>query len=182
MMNRLFIALDIPQKNLEDIIKIRDEIYGFDENIQWESADKLHITLKFLGDVGENMTELISNQLDNIQFNKLNTSLTKFGIFYKNHDPKILWVGLKLDKDIFNFKEIIEENCELLGFPKESTKFKPHLTLLRIKGKEDFSKIKNFLSYNFNEVNFTIDSFSLLKSTLQPQGSMYSLVKKYNLI
>lgn len=182
MMNRLFIALDIPQKKIEDLINVRDEIYDMEDNVKWEDLNKLHITIKFLGDVGENMMNLISNRLEEINFNKIETHFTKFGLFYKNREPKILWVGIDLNENLKKLKEIIDEHCKLLGFPKDENKFNPHLTLLRIKGKEDFSKIEKFLSFRFEDSNFIIDSFSLLKSTLSSQGSMYSLVKKYNLI
>ena len=181
MMSRLFIALDIPQKKIEDIINIRNEIYDLEDNIKWEDLNKFHITIKFLGDVGENMLNLISNKLEEINFNKIETHFTKFELFYKNKEPKILWVGINLNENLSRLKEIIEDHCELMGFPKEANKFKPHLTLLRIKGKEDLSKIEKFLTYRIDS-NFVIDSFSLLKSTLYPQGSMYNLVKKYNLI
>ena len=60
MTNRLFIALDIPDPVLEKLIEIKNNLYGKSDNIKWEDKEKLHITVKFLGDVGENITDLLS--------------------------------------------------------------------------------------------------------------------------
>ena len=182
MTHRLFIALEIPEEAIDKVCKIRDEVYGIPNDVRWESKDKLHITLKFLGDVGENMTELIINQLDAIVCDKFNAEFSFFGIFKKNKLPKILWVGIKENKRLMELQNKVENAIELLGFEKEKRKFKPHITLLRIKGKEDFDKIRNFQKYSLPIINFNIERILLLKSILQPNGSEYSVIKSFNLI
>ncbi len=182
MTHRLFIALEIPEEAIDKVCKIRDEIYGIPNNVKWESKDKLHITLKFLGDVGENMTELIINQLDAIVYDKFIAEFSFFGIFNKNNLPKILWIGLKENKKLIELQNKVENTIELLGFEKEQRRFKPHITLLRLKGKEELKKIYKFQKYSFPKINFNIEKILLLKSILKPSGSEYSVVKSFNLI
>ena len=182
MTHRLFIALEIPVEALNSIIEIRDEIYGIPNNIKWEAKNKLHITLKFLGDVGENMTELIITQLDKIIYDKFTAEFSKFGIFFRDNQPKILWVGLKENRQLFEVQKKVEENLELLGFEKEKRKFKPHITLLRLKGKEDIIKINNFRNVKLPQIKFNMEKILLIKSILQPGGSEYSVIKSFNLI
>ena len=52
---RTFVALQIPDEELKKIIDIRNDVYGFSDRAKWEPADKLHVTLKFIGDTGENI-------------------------------------------------------------------------------------------------------------------------------
>ncbi len=182
MTNRLFIALEIPNEAIDQILLIRDEVYGIPNNVKWEPKSKLHVTLKFLGDVGENMTELIISQLDKIVFDKFTTGFSQFGIFNKNNIPKILWIGLNKNKSLFELQNKVEDSIELLGYQREKRKFTPHITLLRIKGNEDFLKVNSFKEYSLPKIEFNIEKILLLKSILKPSGSEYSVIKSFNLI
>ena len=181
MTNRLFIGLDLPESTIEYITNLRNEIYGSSNNIKWEGEDKLHITIKFLGDVGENLLELIKDRLENIELFQIEAELNGFNFFVKNNNPNILYIGLKENSDIKKLHSEIEDECELLGFTKEKRKFKPHLTLLRIRGKEDLNQLNKFNNLSI-EHKFKISSFSLIKSELKPTGSEYTIIKSFKLI
>ena len=84
MTSRLFIALDIPDEGLDQLIDLRNQVYGTPNIVNWESKNKLHITLKFLGDVGENVSELILRRFEGIEFPKISSSFSKFAFFKKN--------------------------------------------------------------------------------------------------
>jgi len=181
MTSRIFISLDIPDKNLDELISQRDQIYGLPNNVRWESKDKLHITLKFLGDVGENILELLIRRLEDIQFKKINSKFDKFSFFKKNGALKILFAGFHKNSNIHEFQDLIEKESELLGFKKEFRKFHSHLTLLRMKGKEDISRFAVFNNHDIVGEDFIIDSFSIIKSELKPNGSEYTILKSFNL-
>jgi 2'-5' RNA ligase len=182
MTNRLFISLNISDEVLEKIIKVRDEIYGEENNINWEDREKMHITIKFLGDVGENTKELITNRLDEIVFKKINAEFDKFAFFKRENELKILYASI-IQNDCVNLLfNKIEDECGLCGFNKEKRKFHPHITLLRLKGKEDISKLIKFHNHKIELPKFTISTFSLIKSELKPTGSEYTKIKSYNLI
>ncbi|MFC2134249.1 RNA 2',3'-cyclic phosphodiesterase [Bacteroidota bacterium] len=183
MTNRLFVALDIPAEVREFIIGIRDEIYGFDPNIRWEGIEKLHLTLKFLGDVEESGNVAIIDSLKSIseKFSGIQLSLFRFGLFYRDNKPNILWIGLNENESLFNLVSDIETNFEKLGFRKEKRRFKPHITLLRLKGFEDLSKIKNFCEYKLDYAEFISDRISLIKSKLTSQGSIYTQLQSFKM-
>ena len=95
MTSRLFVALDIPDSALDQLIDLRDKIYGSPNNVKWENEDKLHITLKFLGDVGENVSELILRRFEDIEFPKISSSFSEFAFFKKNGFLKILFADIE---------------------------------------------------------------------------------------
>lgn len=182
-MNRLFIALEIPDEALDQILQIRDSIYGVGSKIKWEPKNKLHLTLKFLGDVDESLNESITDKLSQIadKYNRIKAELNRFGMFYRKKKPAILWVGLNDNEKINSLQQEVEEAATELGFKREKRKFHSHITLLRVKGREDFDKLKKLENYQFDPIRFTAEKLSLVKSELTQQGSIYTTVKSFNL-
>jgi 2'-5' RNA ligase len=183
MMNRLFIALEIPDEALEQVIQIRDSVYGFGDRIKWEPKNKLHLTLKFLGDVDYSMNDKIIKKVSEIagNYGKIESELDRFGMFYRKRKPAILWVGIKNNEKIKTLQKDIEEGMHELGFPKEKREFHAHITLLRVKGREDIEKLKKLEKYELEPISFMSDKISLIKSELTQKGSIYSTVQSFNL-
>lgn len=182
MTSRLFIALDIPENILDNLIEQRDGIYDSADELKWEGKDKLHITIQFLGDVGENITDLLIKQFDEIKFDAISTKFDKFQLFKKDGILKIMFAGIEENNSIMEFQQLIKNECQLLGFDSVNKKYHPHLTLLRIKGNEDISKLVKFNNHKINGEEFNITRFSIVKSELKPNGSEYSIVKSFKLI
>lgn len=182
MISRLFIAFDIPDDALEILIDLRDKIYGNSDNLRWEKREKLHITAKFLGDVGENIQDLLIRRFEEIEFNKISCKFGKFNFFKRAGELKILFASIEENIKLNELHNIIEDECTLLGFDKENRNFKPHVTMLRLKGREDLSKLRKFSNYHIDDINFEIDSFSIVKSELDPSGSRFTILKRFNLI
>ncbi|MBZ0180638.1 MAG: RNA 2',3'-cyclic phosphodiesterase [Melioribacteraceae bacterium] len=182
MKNRLFVALDIPNDILDQIIIIRDSIYT-DTHPKWELKHKLHITLKFLGDVERNLLdEIIYALSSSIKLKKkLPLEFEKFGLFYRGQNPSILWCGLKKSETLYEIVKNIDSEFHKLGFRKDIFRFKPHLTLLRIRGNENISMIKKFIDYRMNGLTFIAERISLYKSELKPSGSVYTRLKSFEI-
>jgi 2'-5' RNA ligase len=181
MISRLFIGLDLPAEIVENLISLRNQIYGEPNDLRWESESKLHVTVKFLGDVGENVSALLTQRLGELEIRKMVCKFDSFAFFKKSGSLKILFASLYNTEKLKEFHEIIEEECELIGFQREKRKFYPHITLLRLKGKEDIKRLLKFNKYNIDNPDFEISSFSLIKSELKPSGSEYSIVQSFKL-
>ncbi len=183
MTNRLFIAAEIPSSSFEKIFEIRNEIFKNNNSVRWEPLNKLHLTLKFLGDTPAELIDSIENSLDEIarKSEPIRAFFTEIGLFYKNKKPAILWLGLKESENLTNLAENIDNACVKLGFQKEKRKFTPHITLARLKGKENFSLINNFVNQKLPVEKFAITKINLFKSELRPSGSVYTILKSFNL-
>lgn len=181
-MTRLFAALEIPADVKEKIIRIREEISGGSSELNWEPSDKLHLTLKFIGDVEDELVEPIADSLNFLeQFEKINCRLTKFGFFFKQGVPQILWIGLWVDTVLFNIVGQLNEILSKFGIAVEGRKYKPHLTLLRIKKRFPEQWVTKFNSYLIPEINFNSDCILLVKSELLSGSSKYTVIKKFKL-
>lgn len=183
MTNRLFIALDVSEDVQDEIIRMRDEIYGASEKVRWEAKNKLHLTLKFLGDVKVSKTNEITESLKNISstHSDFKLSLSRFGLFYRNENPSILWVGLNDSDELLSLVNKIENKFEQIGFQKEKRRFKSHITLLRLKGYEDLNKINKFKDYKIDSNSFMANKITLMKSELTPKGSIYTPIESFKM-
>lgn len=182
MTNRLFITLDIPGKTIDEIIKLRDDLYS-DKSPHWEGRDKLHITLKFLGNTDVELIPKLERMLDKLsnEYNQMNLSFNRFGMFYRNRQPKIFWLGAEKNNELNNLQKSIDEYCELFNFERDKRSFHPHLTLLRIKGYENIRQLEKMKQTQIAPLTFTAKTISLMKSELQPGGSVYSTIKSFEL-
>ncbi len=181
-MNRLFVALKIPEDIRETIIKIRNDAVPNPQKHKWEDKNKIHLTLKFIGEVKDELIQPIVKRILFIEeYKKINCKLSKFGFFYRNGKPSILWLGLNINSEIYNLVEKLNKELESFSIPIEYKRFKPHLTIKRLKGNEDKEFVNNFENVNVPEINFTANEVSLIKSELLPAGSEYKELKNYNL-
>jgi len=181
-MIRLFIALNIPQNIKEEIIQVRNSIISNPLDYKWEAQDKFHLTLKFIGEVEESLVEKIQTEISFIyEYKSFNCTLTKFGFFYSGKEPKILWLGLNISEEIFDLVERLSEELVKFGIEKEKKKFRPHLTLMRVRKKMDKNFINTFENCKLPDTEFLADSISLIKSELHSSGSTYTEIKNYKL-
>jgi 2'-5' RNA ligase len=180
-MNRLFISLNLPDNIIRQIIGLRDKIC-LEKNIKWEATEKLHLTIKFIGDVSDEMMDVISNELLFVNsYQSIKCSFNKFGFFYRDAKPFILWAGLIVDETLFNLIAELNIRLEKLSVPIEHRKFNPHITILRIKNDPGINFVNNFKNFTFEPILFTTNSITLYKSILHSEGSKYFEIKNYKL-
>jgi 2'-5' RNA ligase len=182
-MTRLFVALKIPYEIKKKIFELRNEILPDWGNYKWENQDKIHLTLKFIGEVEDNKVGQISKSLDFIEnYFKFDCRLSRFGFFFKGKTAKILWVGISTENNLFKLVEEINITLERLSIPKDKLKFKSHLTLMRLKEKDSHRfPVKIFEEFIMPEIIFTSDEAVLFKSELLPETSKYTEINNYKL-
>ena len=181
-MPRLFIALKIPRDIREKIITFRNKAKPDYANYKWELIEKIHLTLKFIGDVKENLVEDITKEIRFVEeYNSFDCRLTQFGFFFKNKKPRILWIGLTLNNNVDDLVERLNEGLEKFSIPSEKKTFNPHLTLKRMNGDEGKEFVESFEHFKVPEIEFKAGEIVLMKSDLLPSGSKYTEIKNYKL-
>jgi 2'-5' RNA ligase len=181
-MSRLFVALKIPDEVKSNLLNVCHELSESSDLFKWEKPEKIHLTLKFIGEVEEELVSSIAKEIAFVEeYESFNFNVTQFGFFYRNVLPSILWTGMQTDENIQMLVEELNQRLSIFSIPVERRKFKPHLTMLRIKknpGKEFISK---FEDYSFDNWNFNSSEITLINSELFPTGARYTDIKKYNL-
>jgi RNA 2',3'-cyclic 3'-phosphodiesterase len=180
-MTRLFIALKIPLYIRKEIVNLtRGFLPGYDK-YKWEQIDKVHLTLKFIGDVKEELVNEVKEKISFMNgYKKFECGLDKYDFFYRNGKPSIFFVKLQMEDRINDLVVRLNDEIETLSIPREKKEFHAHLTLLRIKGYEEIDPLKKMTGIELKN-KFTADEIALYQSRLLAHGSLYKELLNYKL-
>ncbi len=183
MKKRIFAAIDISGEPRQKISRFIENLRGRfpDARAGWVKAEKIHLTLKFLGEIEELQLEKFR-----VAIEKTSQSISKFkvqigetGVFSSTQNARILWLGLKDEAgNLRRLNEILECECEMQGFKKERRSFKAHLTIGRLKEKSN-ELVERHLSEDLQLIEFEVCGIGIYQSILQPQGSIYKIISKH---
>ena len=184
-MRRIFAAIDISNEARIRISNYIETLRGeFPElRVGWNKAEKLHITMKFFGDIEERKVLSLSKIFEKValQNSPFNLQIIKTGVFPSRRNARVLWLGLQDEKE--SLREInnsLESECEKAGFRKEKRLFKPHLTISRLRQPEKSKDlIEKHLKTNFETAEFKAGEITIYESNLHPTNSVYSIVSKH---
>lgn len=176
---RAFIAALIPEE-----IKFEMKRYIMDmkphwEGVKWEGYEKLHLTLKFLGEVEEaKIKEIKIALMESVRaYSPFRTAISRFGGFPSLKNPRVLFIGLSENYELLRFQHEIEERLEPIGFKKEARTFVSHVTIGRVKGR---ARSKGSFPIPRN-TSFSITEIALIRSVLHPEGSRYTPISVFRL-
>jgi RNA 2',3'-cyclic 3'-phosphodiesterase len=182
-MQRTFIAFKIePAKEMMDCIShLRDALRM--EKIKWVDPGRLHITLRFLGDTNPQQVSSIINLLRGMVPGSPTPEMVfrGLGIFRTIRDPKVLWIGMDSAPVLQNIKSTIDLRLSGLGFPAEERKFRPHLTLARIKSIRDTDVLRDLITEyrDFMYQKNLIEELVYYESILRSGGPVYLPLEKF---
>jgi 2'-5' RNA ligase len=186
-MKRIFVAVDISDEARRRVSEYSNALRREFPNLRvgWEKPEKLHLTLKFLGETGENQLKDLVGIVEKtaLKISKFRLQISETGVFPSPRNARILWLGVKDEKgSLREISEILESECEKLGFAKEKRNFKSHLTIGRLREPQKSNEIaQKHLQNGFEPVEFEVSEIVIYESKLQPAGSVYSAVSKYKL-
>lgn len=171
---RVFISINIPEEIRKEIKKIQDllpEFFGKKTELQ-----NLHLTLKFLGEIEEQVVGEVKEKLREIKIEKFKTEIDEIGVFSEDF-IRIVWLHME---DCDNLQKQIDNVLTDL-FEKER-RFMSHLTIARIKKLKDKKGfLQDLKKIKIEKIKFKVDKFYLMKSELTAEGPRYSVLEEYNL-
>lgn len=184
---RIFIAIDVSEDAKQVIAAhinlLRREFP--DLRVNWEKAEKLHLTLKFLGETEIVLLEQLKHRisLDAASVESFCFTITGSGVFPGIRNPKVLWLGVQEQSgSLRKLQSLIDNSCVALGFRPEQREFKPHLTIARIRDSQMAHKLVNFhLETKFEDRMVEVREVTIYESLLSPQGSVYKVLSKHPL-
>ena len=177
-MIRLFVGLEIPQPLRERLIAMQGGVPG----ARWHSAAQLHMTLRFIGEVDENVAHDIDDALAQIRAPAFAMELAGVGEF-GGKNPRALWAGVRTNGTLLHLQKKIETALQRLGLPAEERKFSPHVSLARLKSPPR-EKVALFLAHHalFASGPFPVERFVLFSSHQGTGGSVYHPERVYALV
>lgn len=180
---RTFIAVDLPNDIHNALQELQNNLKDSMPDVRWTKYGNIHLTLKFLGDVELSRIEKISKSIQYIAdgYSQFNIGLAKVGAFPSSRKPSIIWVGIEEGSEkVAEIAGRIESSMEKLGFPMEKRPFKPHLTIGRVRELNHPAIMAKSLENNeIGKIGeFRVEKISLIKSQLDPSGSIYTTLSE----
>jgi len=182
---RTFIALPVPSELQHIMARTQSQLREAGADVKWETPDKFHITLKFLGDTEASViTQLQKDLLIPIgELRGFDVSYEGVGSFPNLMRPRVVWIGTKPNSELSRLQELVEQRCSVLGFPRDDRPFHAHVTLGRVKGNRGLDGLTARLkSVTFEPSIARCCEIHIMRSELKPTGSVYTLVKSIPLV
>lgn len=157
---RLFIASPII---LDDYASIQDDFKGIIEG-KWVEEQNLHLTWVFLGDRDNDKS--VINKLKEVSPLENSIEIKELGYF--GRPPRVFFA--RSEEKVLYDKAKEFRNADFALY-----RFKPHMTLCRIKTILDYKAYKEKLkTYRERSLGIILPEISLYESTLSSQGAQYS--------
>ncbi len=172
-MVRLFIAVEIPEEVKAQYAEAQEAIRRSRARISLVQPADMHITLKFIGEVEGSRLPTITSALQTITGAPFTLDLGAITL-NSPRSPRVIWGDVHDPGACRELAEQIESVLIPLQIPAEGRKFKPHITIARIKQFHPsiFEEVAGISS--FSEGSFEVDRFVLKKSELTPHGPVYT--------
>jgi 2'-5' RNA ligase len=176
---RCFLAVELPPPTLSKIGKIQDRLQTSRADVRWVKPDRIHLTLKFFGNIEEEQVTHISSVMEAAaaQRTSFALSIEGLGAFPSSRNPRVIWLGLQgWEENLLPLQRDLEARLEAIGFPPEERSYRPHLTLGRVKSLKEKRDLVDLIERerDVNIGSFVVDRLVLFRSDLRPTGPIYT--------
>ena len=177
-MLRLFAGIPLPSAVRESLGALQTGIPG----ARWVAPESLHLTLVFIGEVDEGAAEDIDEALAAIRGPAFDLRLSEVGHFGNRKSARAIWAGVVRAEPLTRLQEKVEVALNHAGIDVERRKYKPHVTLARLRN-APVAKVGDFLEAHntFAAGPFAVDRFVLFRSRLGSGGAVYEILADYPL-
>lgn len=179
---RCFIAVDLSAEMRRPLVQLLRELPRT-RDVRWCSEDQLHVTLKFLGEVGDERIARVCDVVRTVSAGRTPFAirLSGLGCFPSPRNARVMWCGVEdPDGGCAAWVAAADPLLAELGFERETRAFTPHITLGRSKSRSGAAVIRQVLEggSELPVAGMTVREIVLFESRLRPQGAQYLPVAK----
>ncbi|HYN84249.1 MAG TPA: RNA 2',3'-cyclic phosphodiesterase [Pyrinomonadaceae bacterium] len=184
---RVFCAVELPEDVRRaaagHVARLRAEFPQL--KVGWEREEKLHLTLKFLGEIEEARVERLSRAAGEAAAaaRAFEISIEGTGLVPPRGAPRVLWLGVRDEtRGLALLNERLEDACAAEGFARETRDFRPHLTVARLRTPEGVRPLASLhAATEFAARPFEVRELVVMQSQLGPGGSRYTALSRHAL-
>lgn len=143
----------------------------------------MHITLKFIGEIGEERVNAIRTALGAVHSPApVHMAFRKVGFFPNERRPRVFWVGIEATPNLADLAAEIETRLASIGIAREARAFKPHLTVARFDEPRGLDKLHAAIR-EAGEVEFgsvRSSEMHLYESNIERGGARYTRIESFS--
>lgn len=194
---RTFIAIDLDPAVKQQMRTLQRRLQsdlrplGGDRLLKWTNPDKVHVTLRFLGDTSEAQTRQLADELRQItlEMAPFVLQLGGIGVFPNWPRLRVLWVRVEGElMALHHLQQRVEAAAQAAGFAAEEKSFSPHITLARMGNDargEEVRRIGEFLRAGSAQEAplakaWRVEEIVHMQSQLRPEGAVYTPIEQFS--
>ncbi len=163
--HRLFVAIRPPAEVARRLAALRADVPG----ARWLNADGLHLTLKFLGEVGE--VDAVASALATVDGEPLRVSLDTIAAYPSPARARVLVAEGPSNAGLDAAHRRVETALAFVS-PREARPFRAHITLARLKS-PDTAAVRRWLAAPAPGLSFVAHEIVLFEGRPSPAGAIY---------
>jgi 2'-5' RNA ligase len=177
-MIRLFAALSLPPEIAAGLVRRQGGV----DTARWRPPEALHITLRFFGDIREDVARDLDAELTEVSVRPFEIELAGVGAFGEGRDIHAIWAGVSQTPALSRLARACERAARAVGLKPESRRYRPHVTLAYLRH-ADPADVAAWIQANnlVKSPPILIDRFGLYSSRQSKEGSFYRLEAEYPL-
>jgi len=177
-MIRLFAALSLPPPIVLALTERQNGLVG----ARWRPPESLHITLRFFGEVAEDVAADLDAELAGLERSAFDLELQGAGCFGEGAQIDAVWAGVVGNPALNRLARSCEAAARRAGLKPETRRYHPHVTLAYLRRPDPLAAADWIAAHNLlRSPAFRVGAFGLYSSWLGKAGSCYRLERSYPL-
>lgn len=176
-MHRLFVAIRPPRAMRAGLLAAMGGV----AHARWQNDEQLHLTLRFIGEVDRHAAQDVAAALGTVHHPRFDLALDGVGQFDRKGRIEALWAGVTPHAPLKILHNKVDQALARVGIEPENRAYLPHITIARFgrnAGPVDGLMTRSGgVTSPFEE----IAQFCLYESQLSREGSVYTIIERYEL-
>lgn len=176
-MQRLFVAIRPPPV-------LRTWLLGLMGGVaaaRWQDENRLHLTLRFIGEVDRHLARDVDAALAAIHHPSFEMAIDGLGAFERKGAASVIWAGATPPEPLRALHKKIDQALTCVGIEPDRRAFHPHITLARLpRGAGPIGSLIGGVG-GASSPPFRVREFRLYESCLLPDGPTYGELERYSL-
>lgn len=183
---RLFVAIELPERIRTAVADLSGRLRGELPRARWVATANLHLSLVFLGDVGEPRLPALATGLGSAITGRAPFALQLYGsgCFPPRGRARVAWLGFDDSPAVVELQAAVATAVRAaIGLEPDRRPFHPHLTVARCSPLWPPAAGRRWTEAVDGAVGeaFRVDSVALIRSRLGEGGPRYSNLHRFAL-
>jgi 2'-5' RNA ligase len=147
--------------------------------LTWVVPDRMHLTLRFVGEVDAAQGERIIHALrDPLSAAPFSLQWGGLGVFPVKGPPRVLWAGICEGLEgVMRAEAEVTSRLRAAGVSPDPKPYRPHLTLARVRYADGLSAASLFDQLDGHLGTTVVNAITLFQSVLSPKGPTYTVLQ-----
>jgi 2'-5' RNA ligase len=175
-MPRLFTGLEIPRELSESLSLLRGGLPG----ARWIDPENYHLTLRFIGDVDDDVAREVAWLLGKVRRKDFELRLDGLSAF-GGRKPRAIVASVAPSPAVMELQAEHERLMRRIGLEPEGRKYTPHVTLARLRDVSSRDVADYLAAHPYRSAQFRATRFALYSARDSVGGGPYVVEAEYPL-